>query len=85
MKNKVDIIKDFRINDKDTGSVEVQVALLTERINHLNEHFATHKKDNAAKMGQQKLVGHRRSCLSYIKNKSVEKYEELIARLGLRK
>lgn len=86
MANKETIIKDFGLHAKDTGSVEVQVALLTERINDLNKnHFPKYRKDMAAKMGQQKLVGHRASLLNYIKRKDEANYEALIKRLGLRK
>ncbi len=82
---KTELIKNFQINTNDTGSIEVQVALLTERINHLNEHFKAHKKDFASKMGLQKLVGRRRSFLDYLHKHSVAKYEEIISRLNLRK
>ena len=82
---KADTIKSFKINDKDTGSIEVQVALLTERINHLNGHFGTNPKDNHSRMGLIKLVGRRRSFLSYLQKQGAGKYEEIIARLGLRK
>lgn len=82
---KTETINSFQINAKDTGSIEVQVALLTGRINHLNTHFAVNKKDNAAKMGMQKLVGRRRSFLSYLQKQDLAKYEDIIARLGLRK
>ncbi|HBM90292.1 MAG TPA: 30S ribosomal protein S15 [Rhodospirillaceae bacterium] len=69
----------------DTGSPEVQVAILTRRINELTEHFAKHKKDHHSRRGLLKMVGTRRSLLSYLKNKNVKRYEELIAKLGLRK
>lgn len=82
---KTELIKNFQLNDKDTGSIEVQVALLTERINHLNEHFKAHQKDCASKMGLQKLVGRRRSFLDYLHKHNLAKYEEIISRLELRK
>lgn len=82
---KTELIKNFQINTKDTGSIEVQVALLTERINHLNEHFKAHQKDFASKMGLQKLVGRRRSFLDYLHKHNATKYEEIISRLNLRK
>ena len=67
------------------GSPEVQVALLTERINHLNEHLKTHKKDHHSRRGLLKMVGKRRNLLNYVKNKDIERYRELIEKLGLRK
>jgi len=83
---KQEIIAKFGGNDpKNTGSTEVQVALLTERINHLTEHFKTHKKDHGGRRGLLKLVGQRRSLLAYLKTNSLERYRSLIAELGLRK
>ena len=79
------VIKD-NANDKgDTGSPEVQVALLTERINNLTEHFKTHKKDHHSRRGLLMLVGRRRSLLDYLKRKDSERYNAIIAKLGLRK
>jgi len=82
---KREIIEKFRTHEKDTGSPEVQVALLTERIDYLTEHFKTHKKDHHSRRGLLKLVGQRRRLLEYIKSKDVERYRALIQRLGLRR
>jgi small subunit ribosomal protein S15 len=82
---KRDLIDDYRKHETDTGSPEVQVALLTERIVNLTEHFKIHKKDHHSRRGLLKLVGQRRRLLNYIKRKDVNRYRELIARLGLRK
>ena len=78
-------ISDFRQSDKDTGSAEVQVALLTQRINGLNEHFKAHKKDHHSRRGLLKMVGRRRRLLNYIQARDVAKYRALIERLGIRK
>ena len=83
--SKQEIIKKYGKSDTDTGSPEVQVALLTARINHLNEHFKTHKKDHAGRRGLLKLVGQRRNLLGYIRGNDVERYRSLIQELGLRK
>lgn len=80
-----DIIKEYQINDKDSGSTFVQVALLTNRIAHLTEHFKTHKKDNHSRRGLLKLVSQRKKLLSYLKNKDLNAYADLIKKLGLRK
>ena len=82
---KMESIKDFAINDGDTGSPEVQVAVLTERIKNLTEHFKDHKKDNHSRQGLLKLVNQRRKILDYIKSKDEPRYEEIIKRLGLRR
>ncbi|HDT11300.1 MAG TPA: 30S ribosomal protein S15, partial [bacterium] len=82
---KQDIIGKFKTNDEDTGSPEVQVAILTARINQLTEHFKTHKKDNHSRLGLLKMVGKRQKLLKYIKSKSFEDYASLIKSLGLRK
>ena len=82
---KEQIIKEFSTHEGDTGSPEVQVALLTYRINDLNEHFAIHKKDHHSRRGLLKMVGQRRNMLAYLKKKDITRYRELIARLGLRK
>lgn len=82
---KKKIIDDFKVHSRDTGSAEVQIALLTERINSLGEHFKQHKKDFHSRRGLLKLVGKRRRLLDYIKTKSIEKYEEILERLKLRK
>ncbi len=79
------IIRDFRTNDTDTGSPEVQVALLTERIRYLTEHFKVHKKDHSGRRGLLQLVGQRRRLLDYLKRHDVERYRTVISRLGIRK
>ena len=75
----------FRRSPKDTGSAEVQVALLSERINGLSEHFATHKRDHSSRRGLVKLVNQRRKHLDYLKDTQPQKYQELVERLGLRR
>lgn len=85
MIEKKNIIAKFGRKENDTGSPEVQVALLTERINHLTGHLKTHKKDHHSRRGLLKMVGQRKGLLNYIKNKDIVKYRELIAELGLRK
>ena len=82
---KTEIINEFKIHEKDTGSTEVQVAVLTERINELNEHLKVHKKDHHSRRGLLKMVGRRRNLLRYLKNKDIEKYRELIEKLGIRR
>lgn len=82
---KTSIINEYKNHDGDTGSVEVQVALLTERINHLNEHLKLNKKDNHSRRGLMKMVGRRKGLLDYLKSKDIEAYRSLISRLGLRK
>ncbi|MDR0919485.1 MAG: 30S ribosomal protein S15 [Oscillospiraceae bacterium] len=79
------VIEKFGRTEGDTGSPEVQVALLTERINHLTEHLKLHKKDHHSRRGLLKMVGHRKGLLNYIKKKDIEKYRSLIAELGIRK
>ena len=85
MQSKSEIISQFKKHDKDTGSSEVQIALLTERINHLTEHFKLHKKDFHSRRGLLKLVGQRRRLLNYLKNKDLEHYRSLIKSLGIRR
>ncbi len=85
MPNKTATIGDYRLHDTDTGSPEVQIALLTERINHLTEHLKFHKKDHHSRRGLLMLVGRRRRLLDYVKANDVERYRGLIARLGLRR
>ncbi len=85
MPDKSATINDYRLHDSDTGSPEVQVALLTERINHLTEHLKVHKKDHHGRRGLLMLVGRRRRLLDYVKENDVERYRQLIARLGLRR
>lgn len=82
---KKDVITKFAIHDGDTGSPEVQVALLSERINYLTEHFKTHAKDHHSRRGLLKLVGQRRRLLDYLKDKSLDRYRSLINNLGIRK
>jgi len=82
---KQQIIDGFKIHSRDTGSAEVQIALLTERINILGEHFKHHKKDFHSRRGLLMLVGGRRRLLNYLKKKDVKKYEELLGKLKLRK
>ena len=82
---KEQIIKDYQLKEGDTGSPEVQIALLTYRINDLNEHLKVHKKDHHSRRGLLKMVGQRRSLLAYLKENDLERYRTLIARLGLRK
>ena len=85
VEQKQNIIKEFRINDKDTGSSAVQIALLTERINQLQEHLKSHKHDNSSRRGLLKLVGQRRHHQEYLKRKDPAQYQTVIERLGLRK
>ena len=82
---KEHIIEEFRINTNDTGSPEVQVALLTKRINSLAEHLKMHKHDEGSRRGLLKLVGQRRRHLAYLKQKDSQRYQQLIQRLGLRR
>ncbi|MDD4091765.1 MAG: 30S ribosomal protein S15 [Smithellaceae bacterium] len=79
------LIEDYRLHEKDTGSPEVQIALLSARIEYLTEHFKTHQKDHHSRRGLLKLVGQRRRLLNYIKEDDVERYRTIIKRLGLRK
>ena len=83
--DKARIVSQYQRAKSDTGSPEVQVALLTERINHLTEHLRNHKKDHHSRRGLLMLVGRRRRLLDYVKDNDVERYRALIARLGLRK
>ena len=82
---KEKIIGDYRVHDSDTGSPEVQVALLTNRITELTEHFKTHTKDHHSRRGLLKLVGRRRRLLDYLKGQDLERYRSTIERLGIRK
>ena len=82
---KAEIIGKFATHEGDTGSPEVQVALLTERINHLTEHFKTHQKDHHSRRGLLQMVGNRRSLLNYLKDVDIERYRALVAKLDLRK
>ena len=83
--NKQEIIETYGRHEGDTGSPEVQIALLTARINHLNEHLKEHKKDHHSRRGLLLMVGQRRGLLDYLKSTDIESYRELIAKLGLRK
>ena len=82
---KTEIIKKFARHEGDTGSAEVQIALLTERINHLNAHLSVNKHDNHSRRGLMKMVGERRSLLQYLQNIDIERYRKIIADLNLRK
>ena len=82
---KQQIIKDYQLKEGDTGSPEVQIAILTYRINDLNEHLKVHKKDHHSRRGLLKMVGHRRNLLAYLADKDIERYRSIVARLGLRK
>jgi small subunit ribosomal protein S15 len=82
---KNEIIKDFARHDGDTGSTEVQVAVLTEEINQLNDHIRVHKKDYHSYRGLMKKIGHRRNLLAYLRKNDLQRYRELIQRLGLRR
>lgn len=82
---KEQLIVDYGVHEGDTGSPEVQIALLTARINDLNEHFKIHKKDHHSRRGLLKMVGQRRGLLNYLKKTDITRYRNLIARLGLRK
>nr|WP_148202580.1 30S ribosomal protein S15 [Syntrophus aciditrophicus] len=79
------IIENYQLHEKDTGSPEVQIALLSARIEYLTDHFKVHKKDHHSRRGLLKLVGQRRRLLDYLKNKNIERYRQVIQRLGLRK
>ena len=82
---KTSIIEQFAVSEGDTGSPEVQIALLTERINHLTEHLKIHKKDHHSRRGLLKMVGKRRGLLNYLMKNDIERYREVIKSLGLRK
>ena len=82
---KTGIIESYRVHESDTGSPEVQIAILTEKINHLNEHLKIHKKDHHSRRGLLMMVGKRRGLLNYLKKKDIERYREIVSKLGLRK
>lgn len=82
---KQEIISEFKTHEGDTGSPEVQIALLSERITYLTEHFRTHKKDHHSRRGLLKIVGQRRRLLDYLKKKDVERYRTIIQKLGIRR
>ncbi|MFP4330622.1 MAG: 30S ribosomal protein S15 [Alkalispirochaetaceae bacterium] len=82
---KHQVVEQYGVNDKDTGATEVQIALLTSRIEHLTEHLRTHKKDHHSRRGLLKMVGQRRRLLKYLRRKDLDGYRELLKKLGLRK
>ncbi|CAM3901930.1 30S ribosomal protein S15 [Alicyclobacillus pomorum] len=82
---KKELVEKFQLHETDTGSPEVQIAILTERINQLTDHFRVHKKDHHSRRGLYKMIGHRRNLLNYLRKKDVNRYRELIQTLGLRK
>jgi small subunit ribosomal protein S15 len=82
---KEKIVGDYKTHDSDTGSSQVQVALLTQRINELTEHFKTHKKDNHSRRGLLKMVSRRRKLLDYMKRRDINEYHDIIQKLGLRR
>ena len=82
---KSPIIEDFRTHEHDTGSADVQIALLSDRIRYLTQHFRTHSKDHHSRRGLLKLVGRRRRLLDYVKSKDFARYQQLLARLGIRR
>ncbi|MHC4291250.1 MAG: 30S ribosomal protein S15 [Planctomycetota bacterium] len=82
---KQKVIDEYKNSDSDTGSPEVQIAILTSRINELTEHLKMHKKDHSSRRGLLKMVGNRSSLLKYVKNKDINRYRQIISRLGLRK
>ena len=83
--NKNELIQSYRTHESDTGSPEVQIAILTKRIEHLTEHFKIHHKDHHSRQGLLKMVGRRRRLLNYLKQKDLNRYQAIISRLGLRK
>jgi small subunit ribosomal protein S15 len=82
---KTELIKNFQVHESDTGSPEVQIAILTERINYLNEHLKANKKDHHSRRGLLKMVGQRRALLNYLKDNDFERYRAIVTRLGLRR
>ncbi len=84
-REKKSVIDEFKLAENDTGSPEVQIALLTERINHLNEHLKIHKKDHHSRRGLLKMVGQRRGLLNYLQKRNVVRYRDIIGKLNLRK
>ncbi|TMU87742.1 30S ribosomal protein S15 [Bacillus sp. BHET2] len=82
---KNELISEYKVHENDTGSPEVQIAVLTEEINNLNDHLRVHKKDHHSRRGLLKMVGHRRNLLSYLRKNDVQRYRELITKLGLRR
>ena len=84
-KRKKEVISEYALKDGDTGSPEIQIAILTERISNLTEHFKTHKKDNHSRRGLLKMVSQRRKLLDFLKNKEEQRYKDLIGRLSIRR
>jgi small subunit ribosomal protein S15 len=82
---KEELIKTYQVHDSDTGSPEVQIAILTERINYLNEHLKINKKDHHSRRGLLKMVGQRRALLDYLKKKDFDRYRNIVTKLGLRR
>ncbi|KZE38148.1 30S ribosomal protein S15 [Bhargavaea cecembensis] len=82
---KNELIQEFQTHESDTGSPDIQIAILTEEINNLNEHLRTHKKDHHSRRGLYKMVGRRRNLLKYLRENDVQRYRDLIAKLGLRR
>lgn len=82
---KNELISEFKTHDSDTGSADIQIAILTEEINNLNGHLATHKKDHHSRRGLLKMIGRRRKLLKYMRDNEVQRYRDLIAALGLRR
>lgn len=85
MQDKEAVISEYRLHETDTGSPEVQIAILTNRISHLTEHLKMHKGDHHTRHGLMKLIGHRRRLLDYVRDQDVERYRTLIGRLGIRR
>ncbi|PKM76365.1 MAG: 30S ribosomal protein S15 [Firmicutes bacterium HGW-Firmicutes-15] len=85
LEKKQEIIKAYQVHENDTGSPEVQIAILTDRINYLNEHLKANKKDHHSRRGLLKMVGQRRSLLDYLKNNNFDRYRVIVTRLGLRR
>ena len=85
VEDKKQIVTDYKVHDKDTGSPEVQIAILTKRINELTEHLKTHKKDHSSRRGLLKMVGKRNSLLKYLTREDRTRYQQIIGKLGLRK
>ena len=83
--NKSNVIESYRTHDSDTGSPEVQIAILSERITYLTDHFKTHKKDHHSRRGLLKMVSQRRRLLDYVRSQDVERYRKIISELGIRK
>lgn len=82
---KAEIIEQYRVHENDTGSAEVQIAILTEQINNLNEHLRTHKKDHHSRRGLYTMIGTRRRLLKHLRENEVQRYRDIIAKLGLRR